>query len=99
MIEPIAAAAIGYILLLFAVGVYAARRFAAAEPLLDSPTGVRAVIGGLALGGPWLVYYADLLPISSGPSAHAVVLTAVLVLWLSAERLVGVTEQSDTGAC
>lgn len=99
MIEPITAAALGYILVLFAVGLYAAGLLAGTEPLLDSPTWVRAAVGGLALGGPWLVYYADLLPVSDGPSAHAVVLTAGLGLWLAGERLFGITGQNDVGLC
>lgn len=99
MSDLIATAAMGYILMLFAVGIYAARLLTATNPVVDSPTWVRAAIGGLALGGPWLVYYADLLPVSDGPSAHAVVLTAVLGLWLAAERLFGITGQSGTGAC
>jgi hypothetical protein len=99
MSELIATAAMGYILMLFAVGISAARLLAGTEPLLDSPTWVRAAVGGLALGGPWLVYRADVLPVSDGPPAHAVVLTAVLGLWLAAERLFGITGRSDTGAC
>jgi len=98
MIGP-TVAAIGYILVLFAVAVSIARRLGTTEPLVDAPPLVRAALGGLALGGPWLLYWADLLPVADGATAHAVVLTAVMVLWLSAERLVGVTDQGGAGAC
>ncbi|SFR34295.1 hypothetical protein [Halorubrum sodomense] len=99
MIEPVTAVALGYILVLFAVGAYAERRFAAADPLLSVPGWVRTVVAGLALGGPWLVYFAGLLPVSDGAVAHAVVLTAALVLWVLAERLVGVVDGGGAGAC
>ena len=99
MIDPVTAAAFGYILALFAVGVYVERRLAGTDPLLTAPAWVRAVVGGLALGGPWLVYFADLLPVSDGVVAHAVVLTAAAVLWISAERLVGVAGQGGASAC
>ena len=99
MIDPIAAATFGYVLALFAVAVYVERRLAGTDPLLNVPVWVRTVVGGLALGGPWLVYFADLLPVSDGVVAHAVVLTAAAVLWISAERLVGIAGQSGAGAC
>jgi FtsH-binding integral membrane protein len=99
MIDPVAAAAFGYILALFAVAVYVERRLAGTDPLLNVPVWVRTVVGGLALGGPWLVYFADLLPVSDGVVAHAVVLTAAAVLWMSAERLVGVAGQGGASAC
>lgn len=99
MIDPVTAAALGYILVLFGAGASAERRFAATDPLLSVPTWVRAVVAGLALGGPWLVYFAGLLPVSDDAVAHAVVLTAALVLWVLAERLVGVADRGGAGAC
>jgi hypothetical protein len=42
------------------------------------------------------VYRADVLPVSDGPPAHAVALTAVVGLWLAAERLFGITGRGDT---
>jgi len=99
VIDPVTAVALGYILVLFGAGASAERRFATTDPLLSVPTWVRAVVAGLALGGPWLVYFAGLLPVSDGAVAHAVVLTAALVLWVLAERLVGVTDRGGAGAC
>jgi FtsH-binding integral membrane protein len=99
VIDPVTAVGFGYILALFAVAFYVERRLAGTDPLLNVPAWVRAVVGGLALGGPWLVYFADLLPVSDGVVAHAVVLTAAAVLWMSAERLVGVAGQGGASAC
>jgi uncharacterized membrane protein len=99
MIDPVTAVALGYILVLFAVAVAAERRLAATEPLVSAPAWVRTVVAGLALGGPWLVYFADLLPVSDSAVAHAVVLTVTVVLWMSANRLVGVADQDGAGAC
>ncbi|MEZ3163143.1 hypothetical protein ABNG03_00805 [Halorubrum sp. RMP-47] len=99
MIELDTAAALGYILVLFAVAVYAERRLEAFDPLWSAPGWIRTVIASLAIGGPWLVYFADLLPVSDGAVAYAVVLTATTVLWLAADRAVGVATQGGAGAC
>lgn len=89
---------LGYPLVLFAVGLFVARRIGDADPLVSVPTGVRALVGAMALGGPWLLYFSGYLSGLALPADTFVPLTLAVVLWLGADRLVGVTARS-TGPC
>jgi hypothetical protein len=99
MTSPVAIGAIVYLFALIPAMAYVERRVAATEPLIDAPSWVRTSSSALAIGGPWLVYFADLVPGSDGAVAIAAVGTAAAVLWLAADRLVGVIDQGSTSVC
>jgi hypothetical protein len=88
----------GYPVVLFVVGFAIERRLGGREPFVSVPVWVRALVGGVALGGPWLLYYRGFLRGLVVPHETFVPLTLAVVLWLAAERLVGVTAR-QRGAC
>lgn len=82
---------LGYPIGLFVVGISLARRLGGADPLVSVPTWIRALVGGMALGGPWLLYWSGYLRGLAVPADSFVPLTLAVVLWLGADRLVGMT--------
>lgn len=84
---------LGYPLVLLIVGFVVAQRLGDGEPLVSVPTWVRAIVGGVALGGPWLLYWSGFLRGLAIPADSFVPLTLAVVLWLGTDRLVGVTDR------
>lgn len=81
------------------VGLYLGRRVDTAEPLVDAPRWVRIAAGALALGGPWLVESAVVVPGLGDPVAAVVTLTSTIALWLVADRVVGIVDRDGASAC
>jgi hypothetical protein len=93
------AVAVGYPVALFVVGFVVERRLEGVEPLLAVSDWARTLAGGIALAGPWLLYWNGHFGGLGVPVEVFVPLTLSLVLWIVATRLVGVTARGDGAAC
>lgn len=71
------------------VGVLAERRVMGNETLLSVPRWIQTLLAGLALGGPWLLYFEGVIrtPVVDGLVAT---LAASCALWLLVMKTVGV---------
>lgn len=90
---------IGYPVALFAIAFRVETRLRQREPLFSVSAVTRTLLGGLALGGPWSLYWGEYLPGLGDPLAVFVPLTLSFVLWIGADRLVGVIDRDRGQAC
>ena len=90
--------ALGYPLVLFVVAFLIEERIGAAEPVFAVPHWLRVLVGGAALGGPWLLYWNGYLDGVVVEFDLFVPLTLGFVLWLGLDRLVGVARR-ESGTC
>lgn len=91
------AAQLGFLALVFVVAFVVGRRVETPEGLISVPTWVQILLTGLALGGPWLLYYRGLLTVGLLDDT-IVALTLSLALYLGAAAIVG-TGRGSRGAC
>jgi hypothetical protein len=80
---------------LIVIGYVAERRIPETEPLVSVPDWVAALVGGLGLSLPFVVFvWEDLLTVSFVDDLVAA-LAASLVLWLVSVRLLGIGQTTS----
>lgn len=90
-------AQLGVVTALIVIGALAERRVMGNETLVSAPGWVQTVLAGLALAGPWFLYFQGLVP-STLVDGMILALAASLVLWLAVMKTTGVGGARG-GAC
>lgn len=90
-------AQLGIVTALIVIGVLAERRVMGSETLVSAPRWVQTLLGGLALGGPFVLYSEGVVP-DTVVDGIILALAASLVLWLAVMRAVGVG-RPQSSAC
>jgi len=90
-------AQLGIVIALIVVGVLAERRVMGSETLVSVPGWVQTVLAGLALAGPWFLYFQGVVP-STLVDGLVLALATSLVLWLAVMKTTGVGGARG-GAC
>jgi hypothetical protein len=92
-----AAVQLGLVAALFVVAVVVERRMAAVEPLVSVPPLVASLVGGAALMAPFVLVWGGLLVVEVVDEL-VVALGLSFVLWIAADRVVGVVSRGS-GSC
>lgn len=90
-------AQLGAVTALIVIGALAERRVMGSETLVSAPGWLQTLLGGLALGGPFVLYSEGVVP-DTVVDGMVLALAASLVLWLAVMRTVGVG-RPHSGAC
>lgn len=89
----------GYPLALFVIGFLIERRLQDTAPMFSISEWVRVIAAGVALGGPWLLYWSGYLRGLPVPADSFIPLTLAVVLWLMVTRLFGVGTRGQNSPC
>jgi len=86
---------LGIVALVFVVAFVVGRRVETPEGLIAVPTWVQVLLTGLALGGPWLLYFQGVLTVRLLDDT-IIAFALSLALYFGAAALVGVGDSRGT---